>query len=104
MATIQMTEKMYSAVVEQFYEEIIRKGFYKADVQVEVDGVLVEFIASLILYWKSEDWGDCDMLALDDVIPAWWECHTSVKDKHGDWVEVINDATWRNFLTILTDN
>lgn len=88
----KFTPALYTALAEELTEKLRSLCFFSGSVEFESDDADIRFVATLILYFRTESFPEGLADVLDDVVPVWWELHTTTLDG-----EVINDFDFDTF-------
>ena len=81
-------------ILSQIYEKTAQKlcdlmdgeGYFSGTIEFAHENIECRFVASLIIYCKRVEMPEGDLEVIDDIVPVWWEFHTSIAG-----VEYIND-------------
>lgn len=88
--------KLYEELAAALRQELAGKSYYSGSVEILDGDTECRFTASLIIYRQSEQLPEGTISPISDVVPVWWECHTTIGIE-----EVLNDcdfATLRGYL------
>ena len=90
--------EVYDELAERVACEVGEGSYWSGSVESMCGEVRVLFRATLILYRREDRRPDGRVLLTTDVVPVWWECHTTYGAD-----ELLNDfdfPTLRNRLII----
>ncbi len=70
--------KVYEELAAQLRQELAGKSYYSGSVTIVDSDVECRLTATLIIYRSKEQNPDGDIAPIVDVVPVWWECHTTI--------------------------
>lgn len=74
-----ITPELYDLATDLLVERIGRSDYFSGTVEFEYGDVECRLTVSLIIYRRIERLPEGDRDCIDDVVPVWWEFHTSTE-------------------------
>lgn len=90
--------KLYEELATALRQELAGKSYYSGSVRVIEGDVETSFTASLIIYRTKEQMPEGALSLITDVVPVWWECHTTIGSE-----EILNDCDFALLRPMLRD-
>ncbi len=84
-----ISSELYDLAAELLADRIDRSEYFSGSVEFEYGDVECRLTASLIIYSRPERLPEGVRDTIFDVVPVWWEFHTSV-----DGCEMLNDFSF----------
>ncbi|MBQ1253340.1 MAG: hypothetical protein IIY05_03245 [Alistipes sp.] len=84
-----ISSKLYHQLATRLVELVADKGYYSGRLEFEFEGVWCELILSVFVYHQQQSDKWATRPAVVDMIPVWWEFHTST-----DGDEMLNDMSF----------
>ncbi len=84
-----VSSELYEEVVSRLKEAIGGGSYFSGSILFEWEGIECRLTATLIVYRRQERYPEGDRERLSDLVPVWWEFHTT-----GPGGEFLNDFTF----------
>lgn len=94
--TYPIIPELYDLVARKLLDEVGGKTFYSGSFAFHYGSKECLFTATLIVYRRTERNPEGDYRRIDDLVPVWWEFHTS--DANG---ECPNDFSFSDLKSCL---
>ncbi|MFI3303580.1 MAG: hypothetical protein SNF68_02765 [Rikenellaceae bacterium] len=88
----KISPNLYTQLANELFESITSLSFYTGVIEFEYDDTDIRFVSTLIPYFRPEFGNETTEYILYDIIPVWWEIHTTTLDG-----EEINDFDFTTF-------
>lgn len=88
----KISHEIYTKLSEELIEKISSIKYYSGVIEFECDDVDIRFVATLIPHFMREKFNNREILSLHELVPVWWEMHTTTLDG-----ECINDFDFNTF-------
>ena len=75
--TYPIIPELYGIVARKLLDEIGEKSFYSGSFLFDYGSKECRFVASIVIYRSKECLPEGDADRIDDMVPVWWEFHTS---------------------------
>ena len=75
--TYPIIPELYGIVARKLLDEIGEKSFYSGSFSFDYGSKECRFVASIVIYRSKECLPEGDADRIDDLVPVWWEFHTS---------------------------
>lgn len=80
---------VYGKVAEMICGRIGRSDYLSENLEFELEGVSCRMLFSAVVYRRHTYLPDAEYDELSDLVPVWWEFHTTI-----DGVELLNDFSF----------
>lgn len=97
--TYPIIPELYGIVARKLLDEIGEKSFYSGSFSFDYGSKECRFVASIVIYRSKECLPEGDADRIDDLVPVWWEFHTS--DQAG---ERPNDFSFPSLRSTSSDS
>ncbi|WP_273372239.1 hypothetical protein [Alistipes megaguti] len=84
-----VSTELYEEVVTRLVEAIGGGSYFSGSLTFDREGIECRLTASVIVYRRRESYPEGDRDAIADLVPVWWEFHTT-----GPEGEMLNDFTF----------
>ena len=84
-----VSTELYEEVAVRLAEAIGGGSYFSGSLTFEWEGIECRLTASVIVYRRRESYPEGDRDAITDLVPVWWEFHTT-----GSEGEMLNDFTF----------
>lgn len=84
-----VSSQIYNLVAEEILDRLGSSDYISERIEFNADGVECLMLFSAIAYRTTRQYPEGEVVVLDDLVPVWWEFHTS--DERG---EVMNDFSF----------
>lgn len=94
---IDFDEEIYARIASELLVRIEHEHFFSGTINVPYDTYCASLTSTLIIYYKTESLPEGQATVIEDIVPVWWEMHTTLDDGE----ELMNDfsfSTLRRFL------
>lgn len=75
--TYPIIPELYGIVARKLLDEIGEKSFYSGSFSFDYGSKECRFVASIVVYRSKVCLPEGDADRIDDLVPVWWEFHTS---------------------------
>ena len=94
-----ISDELYIEVAERFRSCCLGLDYASGVIEFDFDDMIrCRMLVSAIIYRRCDRRDDGDVWLVSDVIPVWWEFHTTL-----DEGEVINDFSFNTLREYLKD-
>lgn len=97
--TYPIIPELYGIVARKLLDEIGEKSFYSGSFSFDYCSKECRFVASIVVYRSKVCLPEGDADRIDDLVPVWWEFHTS--DQAG---ERPNDFSFPSLRSTYSDS
>lgn len=81
--------ELYREVATKIIEHVGRRGYYSGVLDFEWESVECCMVLSAVVYRRTEQYPEGERSLVADMVPVWWEFHTSVNGE-----EVLNNFSF----------
>ena len=88
----EILSQIYEKTAQKLCDLVCNTNYYSGTIEFAYEDIECRFVASLIIYRKKVEMPDGCLEVIDDLVPVWWEFHTTIAG-----VEYINDFDFSLF-------
>ncbi len=88
----EITPKIYEKTAQKVSDAVGNTGYFSGTIDFSYENVECRMLLSMVIYRKKVEMPEGRCNIIDDVVPVWWEFHTTV-----DGEELINDFDFSLF-------
>ncbi len=88
----EILPQIYEKTAQKLCDSVDGMNYFSGTIEFSHEDVECRFVVSLIIYRKNFEMPEGSIEAIEDLVPVWWEFHTTVAG-----VEHINDFDFSLF-------
>ena len=92
----EISDELYLEVAERLLSLFDQGDYYSGSISFEWDSVVCRLVLSAVIYTERRLLPEGERRFIADVVPVWWEFHTS--DESGPVINDFSFNTLRNYL------
>ena len=92
----EISDELYLELAERLLSLLAEENYYSGSLAFEWDSVVCRLVLSAFVYTERRLMPEGEQRFIADVVPVWWEFHTS--DESGPVLNDFSFNTLRNYL------